>query len=403
MEIYNFSKFNKVFFCGGTYDDCGVIIKKLQDNMTNGVERPIHPKELERQERINKRKTNRLNGTNLSSKLWRPMGSGHFDNSVIFVSGGFGFGTKDDSFFEGLMGNINKLCEFNDSYVVFVRGNNDNPAYFNDGRFSFDRVKLAKDYTVVRLDGFDCLCVGGSLPIDRQWKIEHGKRIGKPLYFDGCKSEFKKEVLDDILDNFNISCIVTSDAPTFMPPSVNVSNSKWAKNDKTISSDLTAQRLVMDDIYREFLRKGKKPYLWCYTSNLLSDSIMCGDIKGVSSSSCSHFNLQDIALDTFGVGLNGEKMIRTKQYKKKTPRTNPENRLMPHPDFELLYGGAIAGNLEPVAPAIAQEGITAEQISDVIHRYNNVNVADMYQNIGIQATAVAAPTDITLDLTNDRQ
>jgi hypothetical protein len=99
-------------------------------------------------------------------------------------------------------------------------------------------------------------------------------------------------------------------------------------------------------------------------------------------------------------------MTRTKQYKKKTPRTNTINRIIPpHLDYEHLYGEPIAGNLEAVAPAIGQEAITAEQINEVMHRYNEINAGMVFQDIGIQATATATAThpDITLDLINDRQ
>lgn len=313
MNIYDFSKTMKVFFCGGSADDQEGLLNKLQEGLKNGIETAVHPKELERQQRLNNRRFRRSrDGGYSGSSVGIPpktvsRGNGRYNNSVIFVTGGFGFGTKEDSFFEDLLTKMNELLAKNDSNLVFVRGCNDNPAYFTEKKFNLSNVHFAEDYSIVKLDGFDCLCVGGSMPIDRQWRIEQGKRLGRNLFFEGCSTTFNQELIDEAVNNNNITVIISSDAPTFLPPYVdNSRNSKWVEGDKDIIRDMTEQRLVMDHIYGEVTKLNKKPYVWCYYS-VNEDGNTINNTRYTSSSSpYSMYDVNYICEDAFGHLLNGE-------------------------------------------------------------------------------------------------
>jgi hypothetical protein len=312
MKTYNFSEFTKLFFCGGITDGDDSILKKLQDGMTKGIESTVHPKELERQERLSKRRSRRNTSSatvaGTSPKVYFTKGNGSFDESIVIASGGFGFGTKDDSFFKEMLSKVDTLCKQNGSLVLFVRGCNDDPSYFTEDKFGLDNVKFLEDYSVVKMKGFDCLCIGGSLPFDRQWRKEQGERIGRKLCFDNTTTKFDKELLDTILNDNKIACIVTSDAPTFVSPYIDdASSSKWASSDKDMISDITNQRIVMDMVYLEMIKLNKRPYLWCFSSN--TDSInLVNNIRFITSSSVyTMFNLQSTCEEGFGVGLDGEK------------------------------------------------------------------------------------------------
>ena len=316
MNIYDFSKTMKVFFCGGSADDQTSLLSKLQEGLKNGIETAVHPKELERQQRLNNRRFRRTrdggySGIGMGSPTKTvSRGTGRYNNSVIFVTGGFGFGTKEDSFFEGILTKINELLEKNDSNLVFVRGCNDNPSYFTKNNHMFDHLKniiLAEDYSIVKLDRFDCLCVGGSLPIDRQWRIEQGKRLGRDLFFEGCNTTFNQELIDEAVNNNNIAVIISSDAPTFLPPYVdNSRNSKWVEGDKDIIRDMTEQRLVMDHIYGEVTKLNKKPYVWCYYSANEDGNTINNTRYTSSSSPYSMYDVNNVCEDAFGHLLNGE-------------------------------------------------------------------------------------------------
>ena len=337
MNIYDLTNITRVFFCGGTNtNNEDAILGILEEGMSVGIDITVHPKEIERQQRISKRRATRGRGYSVSPPSYKSRGNGKYDNAVIFVSGGFGFGTKDDSFFQEFLGKINEICKNNNSHVMFVRGSNDDPSYFTEHKFDFSNVKLLEDYSVVKLNGFDCLCIGGSIPIDRKWRMEQKERIGRPLYFENCNTKLNKELISEILEKNNVTCVITSDAPTFISPYVDSSNdSKWVENDKSIIRDITEQRMIMDAIYGEMIRLNKKPLIWCSYARY-DDTSIVNRIKFIGSASAyTMFNLQEACIEEFGTMLNGEKGSSPKsgrKLKKMSVDGIPETRIgLGHP------------------------------------------------------------------------
>ena len=413
MKTYNFSEFTKLFFCGGITEGDDSILKQLQNGMSKGIETAVHPKELERQERLSKRRSRRNSGsgtiTSTSTKVYFTNGNGTFDESIVIASGGFGFGTKDDSFFKEMLSKIDTLCKQNGSLLLFVRGCNDDPSYFTEDKFNLDSVKFLEDYSVVKMKGFDCLCIGGSLPFDRQWRKEQGERIGRKLCFDNTTTKFDKEILDTILNDNKIACIVTSDAPTFVSPYIDdASSSKWASSDKGIISDITNQRIVMDMAYLEMIKLNKKPYLWCFSSN--SDIInMVNNIRFIASASVyTMFNLQSSCEEAFGVGLDGEKFKKEskKLHLKKMSSSyaatyaNPyDNAIHPVHARDIDAGVARLAQAEEngweamfEAPALgdanrAQIQYDAAALDEMLRNYGRNNDDLAPANVGIEATA----------------
>jgi hypothetical protein len=398
MDIYDFSTISRTFFCGTLSDNEESFIRFLCDGMSNGIETPVHPKEIERQERMCKRKGKRMPMFSGTPKSFKTRGNGRYDNSVIFISGGAGFGTKDDDFFGEVLGKINNISRQNNSYVVIVRGSKDDPSYFTEHKFDLSNVKLVPDYSVIRMKGFDVLCVGGGLTIDRQWRIEQGKRLGKTLYFEGCRSVFDDKSLSDVLNDFKIACVVTTDAPTFVPPSIDLSNSsKWVANDKDIISDMTAQRLVMDRIYNEMTRLNKKPYIWCHNSSIDDTNSTLNNIRYISSSTSNViFDAQDLCVASFGIGLDGEKCGKKIRNGRKQPSSSCQNLRNPFADADVPHIDwfAAPNNLRGEQVRRDEEGrdgetmtldggaalgdvrITTEAMEEAVRRYNRNNNFD---------------------------
>ena len=312
MKTYDFGNYDRVMFVGTLNDDEASFANQIMRNLSVMLDAPVHPKEIERQERVNKRRGKKSLLSSLAIKQPTFRGNGLFDNSVIFACGGIGLGSRGDAFTEDMLKKLDESLQKNDSRLIIVRGCDDNPAYFKgEGVMSsFKNIILAEDYSIVKMNGFNCLCIGGGVPLDRQWRLEQGSRIGKTLYFEKSESTLNKETLDEILSNNDIACVFTTDAPTFVPPSVDTSSrSKWATNDKDVIKEMTAQRLIMDKIYIEFITKNKKPRMWCYSSNY-NDSTNNNGIKYISTPNvCDHYDLQSYSLETFGTFLDGKKSL----------------------------------------------------------------------------------------------
>lgn len=57
---------------------------------------------------------------------------------------------------------IPRMNEQANNWIVFVRGNHDNPAYFEGTTFSYKRFIAVPDYTILQACNHSILCVGGA-------------------------------------------------------------------------------------------------------------------------------------------------------------------------------------------------------------------------------------------------
>ena len=60
------------------------------------------------------------------------------------------------------------------NWIVFVRGNHDNPAYFDGAMFNAKRFITVPDYSILQACNHTILCVGGAISIDRIYRKING-------------------------------------------------------------------------------------------------------------------------------------------------------------------------------------------------------------------------------------
>ena len=105
-----------------------------------------------------------------------------FKNTAIIVCGDIGFGFHKPEYYRLKLEAINKFCKQSDCRVFFIRGNHDDPEYFDGSNIdksayvTFDCVHAVSDYSCIQVwkDGkvvHTILCVGGGVSIDRTWRI----------------------------------------------------------------------------------------------------------------------------------------------------------------------------------------------------------------------------------------
>lgn len=107
-------------------------------------------------------------------------------NTCLFVCGdiGFGFPELSVSYIRLLIDKrFNEMLTIRNNYVVFIRGNHDNPAIFKDKTIrrklqsSDGRFKVIDDYTQVTVEDNEgvqtsVLCIGGGTSIDRAYRTQ---------------------------------------------------------------------------------------------------------------------------------------------------------------------------------------------------------------------------------------
>ena len=140
-----------------------------------------------------------------------------------------------------------KLIEHNTTMYV-VRGNHDDPTWFN-GEFVFSNLVFLKDHTVLEFQrmGQDkrtkIYCNGGSISIDRSNRTE-GRSYWKEEGFKELTPEQLNEIPTDL------DCIVTHNRPLGLHPTVyNSSVLRWCLRDDQLDNDLKEEQLSLKRMF----------------------------------------------------------------------------------------------------------------------------------------------------------
>lgn len=326
MNVYNLKKIETCYVCGNVDKNISKFIDSVTSKLSN-YEKKEHKKEIERQERLKAKAAAAENAIQELGGLFHPNPhnrydnalrgikkmkasfdmSYSYDNSVIIVSGNCGIGTKSRKFYEDMFSELDKVLAANNCYILFVRGNNDDPSYFDGKYIDFEHVKTLPDYSVICLRTFNCLCVGGSISIDKEWKMSQEEKFGKKLFWENESPKFDEKLLNEILAEFRISCVVTSTSPTFVFPGTNsYKRSKWFSDDKSILKDFSSERKTIDKVYERIVDSDSKPYVWFYGRFKLAHNDKTNDILFSSLQQYQVVQVNNLIQQFFGIDTTKE-------------------------------------------------------------------------------------------------
>jgi len=303
MNIYNLAHIEKCYVCGNIDTSIDRFIKMLTSNIPI-FEKKEHPKEDERKRRD---ASIRVTADGILGPIFEMYSRDKkktlsYENSLIVVSGNSGIGLKKRAFYEELFTHLEKILAANNCYLFFVRGNNDDPSYFENRLIDFEHIKTIPDYSVIVLKTYNCLCIGGSVSIDKEWKLSQENTFGKKCFWENESPLLDEAKLDEILDSFKISCVITSTSPSFAPPSTNLfRNSKWFDNNAEMVQEFSKERKVMDAIYAKFVDRDSKPFLWLYGRFKLNQCANSNDILFSSLSQYQIIFLNETMSANFGI------------------------------------------------------------------------------------------------------
>lgn len=315
MNVYNLKNIENCYVCGNIDRNLDRFIKSVTSNLSH-FEKKEHKKEAERQARLKAR--SEMPSMGLGGHLMPHSGRkvkasfyglsfNNYDNTLIIVSGNCGIGMKSKKYYEDTFAELDKVLAANNSYIFFVRGNNDDPSYFENKAIDFEHVKTLPDYSVVVLKNYNCLCIGGSVSIDKEWKLSQEKQFGTKMFWENEAPIFNEKKLDEILNEFKISCVITSTAPTFVYPGTNsFKRSKWFSNDKAILKEFNKERKTMDKIYEKIMDCDHKPYLWFYGRFKLGQNSKTNDIMFVSLTQYQTMQISNLLASFFGIDPSKE-------------------------------------------------------------------------------------------------
>jgi len=190
---------------------------------------------------------------------------------VLFHVGDFGVGFNDERKDKLELSRLNTRLEKNNCQMYVIRGNHDNPACF-DGTWDWDHLHLVPDYTIVNVEGFDVLMVGGAVSVDRvprkrDQQLMASRGIDKELYWYDEEFVLDEDKLRDVK---GVTYVVTHTCPKFVEPINNIGIpshgylvESFAADDTQLKKDLDKEREDMTKMY-EILKENNFISKWFY-------------------------------------------------------------------------------------------------------------------------------------------
>lgn len=199
------------------------------------------------------------------------------ENTLLIVAGDCGFGFNEIGYYKEVARRHRKRLHDSNNWVVFVRGNHDNPAYFDGKAINHKRFIAVPDYSIIQVDGFTILCVGGAISIDRQYRIkawqQNKGRFPAPSDQDPLEPNYYWENESPILDTeklsvigekFKVDAVITHTAPSFCELQSKLGLASWCLKDENLMEDVNVERATMDQLY-QCLKDANHPIShWCY-------------------------------------------------------------------------------------------------------------------------------------------
>jgi predicted phosphodiesterase len=198
-----------------------------------------------------------------------------FTDTVFIILGDSGFGfpdTKEDKIKKMLKANFNVFLEKRNLYLLFIRGNHDDPSYFSKlyDRFT-DRFVLVPDYTLITVNNTNILCIGGAVSVDRRFrKVDSSYWYNEEMHY--FENYLYKDIGVDIIAAHTVDKSILSYCLPVMP--------EWLKKsyqvDKKLKLDSIRESEICQNLYLYY-----KPKVWIHGHYHISNRIN-GDVKIIS-------------------------------------------------------------------------------------------------------------------------
>ena len=198
-------------------------------------------------------------------------------DTLLIVAGDCGFGFHKYSYYTDLAKKCSRKLAAANDWIIFIRGNHDNPAYFDGKAMNFKRFRAIPDYSIVKACGHTILCIGGAISVDRARRKDweemdsmYSSRSGKrsPLeegyYWENEPPIYNSKALDAIANEYAVDTVVTHTAPSFCELTGHEGLMYWAKDDSKLLDDVKAERETLDQIYNHLKKDGLPIREWYY-------------------------------------------------------------------------------------------------------------------------------------------
>lgn len=201
-------------------------------------------------------------------------------NTLLIVAGDCGFGFEKPEHYKNIVRKNSKRLSQTNNWIVFVRGNHDNPAYFDGNAIAFKRFIAVPDYSVIQTCNRAILVVGGGISIDRVPRIEKWKQyfhryrgfltvpdnpsFAKNFYWENEPPVYNEAMLEYVGKKYEIDTVVTHTAPSFCELISKGMVEQFAQYDPNLLLDVQEERKTMDAVFHKLIADGHPLGNWYY-------------------------------------------------------------------------------------------------------------------------------------------
>lgn len=148
-------------------------------------------------------------------------------DTLVIIAGDCGIGFDTPGYYRRTYQRIAKTLKKLNSSLLLVRGNHDDPEFFQRERIVFPRMRTLPDYSVIRFKDHTILCIGGATH-------RHGCYSYRPLF---CYPTTKRGI------------------------------EMWMAYDPNLEKDIDEERATMDRLHNRLLSDGHPLTHHCTSSD----------------------------------------------------------------------------------------------------------------------------------------
>ncbi len=175
-------------------------------------------------------------------------------NAIVIVAGDCGFGFEHPTYYDGIYrSKMHKRLKAANVLLLMVRGNHDDPIFFEKELADYPYMKCLPDYTIVHTRRHNILCVGGAVSEDRQIRksMMEISASGRPLWWEDEAFEYREEelrVLEE--EGMRIDTVVTHTCSKALSPEMTKEDFEhFCANDDRLEEDVTKEWRDIEALY----------------------------------------------------------------------------------------------------------------------------------------------------------
>lgn len=193
-----------------------------------------------------------------------------YTDTLLIIAGDCGFGFEKPGYYETIYNQVAGRLRKANNWILFIRGNHDDPSYFSEEKVVYKRWRCVPDYSIIQACAHNILCVGGATSIDRLQRQEENARrkekghLQTAVWWPNEQSVFDEDAFVFIPVEMQIDTVVSHTAPSFCELYSHRGLQSWAVMDSKLISDVDKERNIMDRVFKRLKEDDHPIERWYY-------------------------------------------------------------------------------------------------------------------------------------------